>query len=132
MPEKPENISLEQLKLDNEARKSSMEFYKYVGTLTTGMIVVIGSLYEKIFPLPDKVIFFLIVCSLLCFVLSAALTIFGMIASMSINEIPKPIEVIMDKISQFVAALFTAVSFLMGILFFVFAIIITNISTLLK
>jgi hypothetical protein len=133
MEEKTGDANIEKIKSNsNEARKSWVEYYKYVGTLDTGMIVIVGSLYKVIFPVYSKFIVGGLIFVLACFLFSVAITLFGMIFLLpTVEDESKPVTY-SNSINHAIAGGVSGGLFFIGILAFVLSIIAANISAFLK
>ena len=119
---------LDQLKFDNDVRKSRMEFYKYLGSLNTAMIVIVGTLYEIIYPVTDFFVYVLTVLSLICYLFSLIATIRGMLSSMPLHEEEaKKASKAEISFSQGFFAGISGAAFVFGVVFFVSAILISNL-----
>lgn len=117
---------VEQIKLENEVRKSIIDFYKYLGTLNTGMIVITGSLYNILFPSPVGVVPLVIVVSLICFLFSAVMTLSGILLALPEIETPKLLSGIAEGVGGCLVVSLATGLFILGVSLFVAAIFISN------
>lgn len=126
--ENTKSKDLEQLKFDNDVRKSRMEFYKYLGSLNTALIVIIGALYEIIYPEINFFISVLTILSLLSLLASLIATIRGMLSSMPLHEEEaKKASKAEISYSQGFFAGASGALFVFGVAFFISAILISNL-----